>query len=137
MLISTSAIVFVIIGFTILCISMVLIARITGWDTPEKRQLWRDRSKALIADMEPGLSREQIINIAQKHGFPKEWAHERDSEMYVGTPGELGATNWVIRFGFSKDKLIYVKVRTDDDIVSKYKPKDAPDDIFYSPDINE
>jgi hypothetical protein len=125
---------------TLIAISGFIFVAGVRWvmgDTSERRALWRDRSRDLISDTDPGLSPEQIIAIAQKHGFAKEWIHRRDSELYASTPGEIGATNWIIRFGFSGDKLIYVKVRTLDNIDFEH-PKDAPEDIFYSlNDVNE
>jgi hypothetical protein len=105
--------------------------RVIFQDTPEKRQLWRDNLRAVIADIKPGLSREQVISIAKEHGFSENQIGERDTEIFLYTPGEFGASNWVIRIGFSGDKLIHVKVRTDDDIDFEH-PTDAPEDIVYS-----
>jgi hypothetical protein len=81
-------------------------------DTSERRALWRDRSKSLIADSENQI-------------------YMRNSEICVSTPGEFGATNWIIRFGFLSNKLSYIKVRTDDNVGSEHNPKGAPEDIVY------
>jgi hypothetical protein len=131
-LISISAIVLV----GILCFILVASVRYMMGDTSERRALWRERSIAIISDMKPGLSREQVITIAQKYGSPKERIDMRNSEMYLRTPLEFGATNWVIRFGFSNNHLIYVKIRTEDNIGSERKPKGAPEDVIYSLDMN-
>jgi hypothetical protein len=121
----------------LLGIFVVVSVRYMIGDTTERRTLWHDKSRALIADTSPGLSREQVAKIAKEHGFSENQIYRLGSEIYVHTPGEFGATNWVIRFGFSDNRLTYIKVRTDDNIDPEHKPKDAPEDIFYSPNINE
>lgn len=134
---SVALIAIVIALLAFLCASLTFVFRLIIQDTPEKRRLWRDNSRAVIADIKPGLSREQVISIAKEHGFSENQIDEEDTEISLHTPPEFGASNWIIRIGFSGDKLIYVKVRTIDDIDSKYKPRDAPEDIIYSPnDIN-
>ncbi len=129
----------VIIFFALFCFIVIVGFRIITGDTSERRSLWRQRSREVISNITGGLSREQVIKIAGEHGFTvaDSRIYNEPSEVRLYTPLEFGASNWVVLFGFSNNKLIYVKVRTEDNIVSKYKPKDAPEDIIYSPNANE
>ncbi len=98
--------------------------------TTNKKDLWQSISIDLIKDVKLGFNTEQVIRIAKEHGFSEKQMHKKDSEIRIYTPIEFGASNWVIRLGFSDDKLIYTKVRLEDNIESEYLPKGAPEDIF-------
>lgn len=124
-----------IVLFGIFCVILLVdVFHIPG-DTLERHSLWRQKSRDVIASVESGLSREQVVKVAKEHGFTESSIDRRDSEIRLYTPSEPFASNWVIRFGFSDNKLIYVKVGTMDEV--EYRPKDAPEDIVYSRDIND
>jgi len=109
---------------------------VLGWDgltTRAKRQLWHDRVRAVFREIEPSLTQQQVLEIAQKHG----WMNPRsnivsDAEIRLGTPIEFGASNWILILTFSDGKLAAARVRTEDNINRKYKPVGAPEDIVYS-----
>jgi hypothetical protein len=104
--------------------------RYTMGDTSESRSLWRQRSRDIVGSVKSGFSREQVIKIAKEHGFTDSQINSNNSELLLWTPSEWLASNWVITFGFSDDKLIYVRVRTA--ASPKHKPHDATEDIIYS-----
>ena len=128
------------IGITILLLftaaTGVYVFGVLGWDgltTRAKRQLWRERVRAVFREIELGLTQQQVLEIAPKHG----WMHPRsnivsDAEIRLGTPIEFGASNWILILTFSDGKLVSARVRTEDNINRKYKPVGAPEDIVDS-----
>ncbi len=105
---------------TILAVIAIYVFGVIGWDglsTRRGRTLWRERSCSLIKVIGPEFSKENVVKIAQEHGFSKNWMiHRRASEIRIYTPLEFGACNWVIRLKFMDNKLTHVMVRTEDDL---------------------
>ncbi|MCA9413025.1 MAG: hypothetical protein H6751_13615 [Candidatus Omnitrophica bacterium] len=50
-----------------------------------------------------------------------------EDSIFLDTPFQFGADNWILYLGFEKDRLVAMKVRTPDSLY--YHPKDAPPDI--------
>ena len=133
------------LGITILTLCLLAVVfgafyafYIAGWDgltTRAERQLWRDRIRVVVREIEPDLTQEQVLQIARKHGWKNPSAGIiSNAEMRLGTPIEFGASNWILILTFSNGKLVSAKVRTEDDIDWKHKPVAAPEDIAYSQD---
>lgn len=113
----------------------VYVFGVLGWDgltTRAERNLWHERARALFGDIRPQLTQDEVIEIAKKHGWSGIRTYVSDQEIRLYAPIEFGASNWVIILRFSGDKLSSVRVKTEDNLNSRYKPKGAPEDIVYS-----
>ena len=130
-LIWITLVMFSVMGFAV----GVYLFGIVGWDgltTRAERDLWRARSRSIIAELRLGMQLGQVLEIAHRQSWPEDRIWEKGTRMILSSPTEFGASNWVIVLGFSEEKLSSVRVRTEDSISDDplYRPDDAPEDIF-------
>ncbi len=129
------------IGICSLCLLLLIfpvayyLFSVLGWDgltTMSSRELWRNRIKSFFQDIELDLNQQQVLKIAKTNGWDNPNACVVSSnEIRLGTPLELGASNWIVILKFKNDKLISAIVRIEDDINSQYEVKGAPKDIIF------
>lgn len=105
------------------------------FNKPEQIKFWHEKVQNVFADVKVGLTKEEVLKIANAHNWPKNLVYIRASEIQLHTPFEFPASNWIIVFDFSDGKLIYAKVRSKSSPESyseSYIPQGAPKDIALS-----
>lgn len=102
------------------------------FNKPEQIEFWHEKVQNVFADVKVGLTKEEVLKIANAHNWPKNLVYIGASKIRLHTPFEFPASNWIIVFDFSDGKLTYAKVRGESSPDSPYRPQGAPEDIALS-----
>ncbi len=140
---SWQKVIFAIIVLVLLLAATVYVFHKAGcfiFNTQGQRDIWHKKTKELFANIKPGLTQSQLLELARLHGWSDIRTYVGTSQVRLYSPFEYPASNWILIFDFANGKLTSARVRResqDFDTDSKYKPKDAPEDIVYSRDVND
>lgn len=96
----------------------------------EHLEFWHEKTRALFSDLELGSTKDEVLQIIQKHSWPENQVYIKQSEVRLCTPPEFLAGNWQIFLGFDRDKLVSAKVRTSSAPNARVWPLGAPPDLI-------
>ena len=96
----------------------------------EHLEFWHEKTRAVFSDLELGSTKDEVLQIIQKHSWPEDQVSIKQSEVVLYTPPEWLAGNWWIFLGFDRDKLVSAKVRTSADPNARLWPLGAPRDLI-------
>ena len=83
-----------------------------GWDgltTHVERQSWRDRICYIVEDLQLGMSKDQVEQVADKHDWRYSYVvGSKQSEVQLRTPIELWAQNWIVYLTFKNQRMLHL-----------------------------
>jgi hypothetical protein len=92
------------------------------------REQYRQQVRALYANLQPGMSKQQVSQEMDSGKYPALDFH-REGELWLGSaPFEFGAGNWVLAIEFKGDQVLAVRIRTGDGLQEVHHPGEAPPD---------
>jgi hypothetical protein len=114
--------------FALAKFGILILSGLNIFPTRAEQKLWRERSKSIVAEIQLGSTRDEVIQTIGKYNWWDDKTWKDRSEIRLYTPIEFGALNWIVLFEFSDDKLSSVRVRTKTSPDSKHQPKGAHED---------
>jgi hypothetical protein len=108
-----------------------VIAAIT-WDSTGDplihRQRYRGEVRALYANLQLGMTKEQVRREMETGKYP-DLRFYREGQLWLGSaPYQFGAGNWVLAIAFQGDQVSAIRIRKGDGVQDVHHPDDAPPD---------
>ena len=79
-------------------ILVVASLRIWNASTMEAQLKQRTQLKLITADLELDMTRDQVLEIVNKHKWPLKRVSEQKDEIWLWTQPQVLATDWKVRF---------------------------------------
>ena len=115
-----------------ICLILLIFHIVTTLLKPSREHLefWHEKTRTVFSDLELGLTKAEVAQIAKRQTWPEEMIDVRDTRICLWTPMEFLAGNWVIFLDFNGDKLVSAKVRTSSNPNAQIWPLEAPPDLI-------
>jgi hypothetical protein len=117
-------------AFCLLFVVFHIIGEVFFEPSREHLEFWHEKTRAVFSDLELGFTKDEVLQIIQKHSWPEDQVSIKQSEVVLYTPFEWLASNWWISLGFDRDKLVSAKVRTNANPDARIWPLGAPRDLI-------
>ena len=116
-------------AFCLLFVAFHIIGEAFFDPSREHVEFWHEKTRAVFSDLELGSTKDEVLEIIEKHSWPENQVSIQESMIVLRTPFEWVARNWWLLLGFEGDKLVSAKVRTESTPSVDIWPLGAPRDL--------